>query len=135
MKELVVLAGATDLLYDADGLLEALHQREELCSTAMAAGIAIPHPRRPLQYAVAKPILVIANTVQGIGFGAPDGHLTDLFFMTCSQDDHHHLHILARLCRMLNNSSLPDDLRLADCPDEMIELIRTRELEVFDESS
>lgn len=131
LKELVVLAQDTNLLYDGEALLEALAKREELCSTAMDGGIAIPHPRRPLRYAVAEPILVIGLTGQGIGFGAPDGGLTDLFFMTCSQDDHHHLHVLARLCRMLSDGKLASAIRFAESAEEVVELLRQREEQVL----
>lgn len=127
LKELVALAQETQLLYDGESLLEALNRREELCSTAMEAGIAIPHPRRPLPYAIAEPILVIAQTTQGIGFGAPDGRLTDLFFMTCSQNDHHHLHVLGRLCRMLNDRTFPQQLREAESAEQVVDLMRQRE--------
>ncbi len=134
LKELVALAGETELLYDADSLLEALSKREDLCSTALEEGLAIPHPRRPLPYAVAAPIIVVAQTTAGIGFGAPDGGLTDLFFMTCSQDDRHHLHVLARLCRMLHNGKLARDLRETTSPKEIIRLMRDREAEILTES-
>ena len=135
LKELVALAFETELLYDGETLLEALLQREELRSTALEKGIAIPHPRRPLPNAAAEPILVFANTPQGIGFGAPDGRLTDLFFMTCSPDDRHHLHVLARLCRMLNHKDLPHHLRTAQTPEEVIDLMRQSELEVIADSN
>jgi nitrogen PTS system EIIA component len=134
LKELVALAQETGLLYDGEILLEAVFHREELCSTAMPGGIAIPHPRRPLPYAVAEPILVVARTASGIGFGAPDGRLTDLFFLTCSQDDRHHLHILARLCRLLQNNEFVIGLREAETVEEMISLIHRRESEVITES-
>ncbi|OQA00139.1 MAG: PTS system fructose-specific EIIABC component [Planctomycetes bacterium ADurb.Bin412] len=134
LKELVALAQETGDLYDGEALLEALLQREELCSTGMEAGIAIPHPRRPLPYAIAQPILVIANTPQGIGFGAPDGKLSDLFFMTCSMDDRHHLHVLARLCRMLHDGKLAPALRQAETVEEYIELIQQAELKIIEES-
>lgn len=134
LKELVALASETELVYDAEGLLEALNQREELCSTAMEGGVAIPHPRRPLPFAIAEPLLVVALTPQGIGFGAPDGRLTDLFFLTCSKDDRHHLHVLARLCRMINNSDLAKNLREATTPDEIISLMRAREQQVLAET-
>jgi len=127
LRELCALAQESEHLYDPEELLETLIQREELCSTAMEAGIAIPHPRRPLPYAIAEPILVIANTPQGIGFGAPDGRLTDLFFMTCSKDDRHHLHVLARLCRMLNDTNFVRDLREASSPGQVIQLMIQRE--------
>ena len=134
LKELVALAQETDLVYDGETLLEAVIRREELCSTALEGGFAIPHPRRPQPYTVAEPILVIAHTNQGIGFGAPDGRLTDLFFLTCSQDDRHHLHILARLCRMLHETKFQTQIREAATSSQIIELMRARELEVISDT-
>lgn len=130
LRELVSLAVETGRVYDERSLLEAVQYREELCSTAMEGGIAIPHPRRPLPDIIAEPILVVART-QGIAFGAPDGRLTTLFFLTASQDDRHHLHILARLCRMLHDESFVARLQQAETADEMIELMKTRESEVL----
>ncbi len=131
LRELAVLAGKTGLVLNVQELMEAVLHREELHSTAMENGIAIPHPRRPLPYALAEPILVIARTTGGIVFGAPDGRLTDLFFLTASQDDRHHLHTLARLCRMLYDEDFVASLRGAETPQEMIELMKERELEVI----
>ena len=134
LKELVELVQKTGLLYDGPALLEALCQREELCSTALEGGIAIPHPRRPLPYAVAEPLLAFARTSKGIGFGAPDGRLTDLFFMICCPDDRHHLHVLARLCRLLHDDGFCSALRHVDEPPEVIRLIRDREIQVLAEA-
>ena len=134
LKELVALAQETDLVYDGEELLEALIRREELCSTAMEGGIAIPHPRRPRPYEIAEPILVVALNRQGIGFGAPDGRLTDLFFMTASQDDHHHLHILARLCRMLRDGRLANKLRETTTTEQMTAIMRQSELDVISDA-
>lgn len=134
LKELVALAGETGLLYDGEGLLEAIRQREQLYTTALGEGVAIPHPRRPMHYAIAEPILIIANTTQGIGFGAPDGRLTDLFFMVACLDDRHHLHVLARLCRMLHDESFRHLLRQSDTPEQIVELFQERELQIIEES-
>jgi PTS system nitrogen regulatory IIA component len=131
LRELAALAQKTGLVLDPQELVEAVIHREELHSTAMEGGIAIPHPRRPLPYAIAEPILVVARTTQGIVFGAPDSRLTDLFFLTASQDDRHHLHILARLCRMLYDPDFIARLHEAETPREMVELMKDRELEVL----
>lgn len=131
LKELVVLAEKTGNLYDPDTLLQTLTDREELCSTAMEGGIAIPHPRQPQPYIIADTILAIGKTNSGIGYGAPDGRLTDLFFMTCSQDDRHHLHILARLCRMLHDSDFVEELRHCEDVEKVAELMHQREMEVI----
>jgi len=134
LRELVALAQETGLLYDGEGLLEAVLHREELCSTALPGGLAIPHPRRPLPYAVAEPILVVARTSNAIGFGSPDGGLTDLFFLTCSQDDRHHLHVLARLCRILQHQPLINELRDTSSQRDMIHLIRQREADILSDT-
>ena len=133
LRELVALAEKTGLVLNLPTLQEAVIHREELCSTAIERGVAIPHPRRPLPEALAGPILVVARTSQGIAFGAPDGRMTTLFFLTASQDDRHHLHILARVCRMLRDEDFVGHLEAAQTPQEMIDLMKQRELEVISE--
>ncbi len=135
LRELVALAGASGLVYDEQALLEAVMAREELCSTAVEGGIAIPHPRRPLPYDLVEPILVVGRTGRGVVFGAPDGRLTDLFFLMASQDDRHHLHVLARLCRMLHEETFVERFRAAESVEEMIELLTDREQEVLAQSA
>jgi PTS system nitrogen regulatory IIA component len=131
LRHLVALAQKTGLVYDHKELMEAVMFREELCSTALGEGVAIPHPRRPLPYAIAEPLLVVARTSQGIAFGAPDGRLTNLFFFTASQDDRHHLHVLARLFRMILGSDLLTQLLDAPTPQDMIATLTSREQEVL----
>lgn len=133
LRELVALAGKTGLVLALQALQEAVIVREEMCSTAIERGVAIPHPRRPLPEAIAGPILVVARTSQGIAFGAPDGRMTTLFFLTASQDDRHHLHILARLCRMLRDENFVLALEVAETPQKMIDLMIQRERQVMAE--
>ena len=97
----------------------------------MDHGVAIPHPRRPLQYDIAEPILVVARSTQGIVFGGSDGRLTNLFFLIASQDDSHHLHVLARLCRMLQDETFISQLNSATSAQDMIQLLADRELDVI----
>ena len=123
----VALAQETGDLYDGEALLEALLQREELCSTGMEAGIAIPHPRRPLPYAIAQPILVIANTPQGIGFGAPDGKPVDTLFLMACRTVHEHLKLLARLATALRSEAFRQVLARRAGPAEIIAALRREE--------
>ncbi len=126
LNELVGLAERTNLVYDREGLLAAVRDREELYSTALPNGVAIPHPRRPMPYATAEPLVCLARVPAGIPFGAPDGQLTDLFFFVCSHDERAHLCVLARLALMLN-SGLAAQLREADDPSTALELVIERE--------
>ncbi len=112
IRELVKVAERTGLVYDNAEITEALLAREELGSTALPGGFALPHPRRPLEYATAESLICLARVPKGVPFNAPDGRLTDLFVLVCAQDEREHLGMLARLSMMFN-SRLPSDLREA----------------------
>lgn len=130
LRELVGLVERTNLLYDRAALVEALEEREALCSTALPQGIAFPHPRRPLPRATAEPLVCVARVPAGIPFGAPDGRLTDLFVLVCSHDERHHLHVLARLA-LLFTSGLRERIRELEDAREVLELIIRTEHELL----
>jgi mannitol/fructose-specific phosphotransferase system IIA component (Ntr-type) len=115
LRDLVALADKTGQLNDPAGLLESLEEREELCSTAVPGGFALPHPRSQQQYLFEKSFMVVGRTLQEIYFGAPDGEATTLFFLICCQGDRLHLHTLARLCVMTQKTGVLSQLR--DAPD------------------
>lgn len=101
-RELVKLAERTGLVYDAESLRAKLLEREELCSTALPGGVAFPHPRQPLPFATAEPLVCLARVAAGVPYGAPDGGLTYLFVLVCCHDDRQHLQTLARLSAMFH---------------------------------
>ena len=126
LRELVNLADRTGLLYDAKGLLEAVEQRESLCSTAFPNGIAIPHPRQPMPYVSAEPLICVARLSSGIAFGARKGELTRLFFLICCHNDRDHLHVLARLMRIVDQETV-DLLLEAETREELLQIQITKE--------
>ncbi|MFO0838706.1 MAG: PTS sugar transporter subunit IIA [Phycisphaerae bacterium] len=130
LRELARLAERAGLVYDLPAIVEALEAREELCSTALPGGIAFPHPRTPLPYATAEPLLCLARVPGGIPFGSPDGRLTDLFVLVCSHDERRHLHVLARLALMFQ-TKLPDQLRETDDSEAALALILKTERELI----
>ena len=125
------MADACGLIYNGDHLLEALKGRESLCSTSIIPGVAFPHPRDPLPYDIAQSFIAIGLTPSGVPFGAPDGSLTRAFFLICCKDENTHLHVLARLCRMLQDENLIGVLNAANSGQDMIQLLTDRELEVI----
>ena len=126
LRELVALAERTGLLYDAPGLLKALEAREEMCSTGLQHGVAIPHPRQPMPYVSAEPLVCVARTTRGIGFGSSYGGLSQLFFLICCHDDRHHLRVLARLMRILSPETI-GALMTAETREEILEILITKE--------
>jgi PTS system nitrogen regulatory IIA component len=131
IRGLVDLACAAELVYDKDLLVKEVREREELCSTALAPGVALPHPRHPLPYDIAASFVTVGLTSSGIPYGAADGSLTRLFFLICSKDDRTHLHVLARLGQMLHEKSAVDELLSATSAEELTAMLQRREKAVL----
>jgi nitrogen PTS system EIIA component len=130
LKEVVALAERTGLVYDPQGLLAAVQEREEMYPTALPNGVALPHTRRPMPYATAEPLVCMARVPAGIPFGAPDGRLTYIFFLVCSHEERQHLCVLARLAMMLS-TDLPARLREVDDAAEALAMTLESEQQVI----
>jgi mannitol/fructose-specific phosphotransferase system IIA component (Ntr-type) len=108
-------------------LLKALHEREQLHSTGIGDGIALPHARNALVGLVDHPIIVFARHESGIPYGAIDGQPARLFFLLVAPTVTQHLAILARLSRLLREPGLRQSLLQADKPTQVISLIKEAE--------
>jgi len=108
-------------------LLKALHEREQLHSTGIGDGIALPHARNALVGLVDHPIIVFARHSQGIPYGALDNLPARLFFLLIAPTVTQHLAILARLSRLLRDPKVRQALLAADKPDKVISLIKESE--------
>jgi PTS system nitrogen regulatory IIA component len=132
LRELVKVAELSWQVYDPPAVLEAVKQREEMGTTALESGVAIPHPRRPLPSALGESVIAFGRTVNPVAFGAPHGGLTDLFFLVCCRDDRTHLRVLARLSRLMLRAGFLDELRAADNPAAAFQVIETAEQDLLD---
>ena len=108
-------------------LLRALYEREQLHSTGIGDGIALPHSRNALVGLVDEPILVFGRHNQGIPYDAIDSVPARLFFLLVAPTVTQHLAILARLSRLLRDPKLRQSLLAADKPEQVIALIRDAE--------
>lgn len=127
LKELVRLAEQTWQVYDPEAVLEAVRQREDMGSTALESGVAIPHPRRPMPNALGESLVAYGRTGSGIPFAAAGGGLTDIFFLVLCRDDRTHLRVLARLARLLLRSGFVEELRSADGVTDTLQIIQAAE--------
>ena len=123
LRDMVALAESTDLVSDPRELLNTLEERERLCSTALPGGVALLHPRNHDPYMFADSFIVLGRSLQPIHFGSQDGTSTDLFFLVCCQDDRIHLHALARLCTMYQQTDLLAALRVPETAAGMMQAL------------
>ncbi|HWW02852.1 MAG TPA: PTS sugar transporter subunit IIA [Candidatus Acidoferrum sp.] len=108
-------------------LLRALREREQLHSTGIGDGIALPHARNALVGLVDRPLIVFGRHAEGIPYGAIDAVPARMFFLLIAPTVTQHLAILARLSRLLHDPRLRQNLLTADSPEKVIGLIREGE--------
>jgi len=99
----------------ASEVLEKLTDREQLGSTGVGSGIAIPHAR------VEVPALsgLLLRLKEGITFESIDGEPVDLVFLLLAPaaDNANHLKALSRIARVFRQQSVVDAIRGANSPD------------------
>ena len=123
LESLVEVAGRTWHVWQPAALLSAVQDRESVLSTAFENGVAIPHPRNPLPEALGQSVIAYGRLMSGIPFGAPRHVMTDLFFLVACRDSRTHLHVLARLGRLLQTPGFVDDLRAIDNSSEAYDFL------------
>ena len=108
---------------DLDSVTEALMKREELGSTGIGKGVAVPHARHP---AIKKLVGVFGHSEKGVEFAALDGEPVHAIFLLVSpvSSSGQHLEALALISRMLRNDLFCRLLRETTGRDKLIELLR-----------
>jgi len=128
LEELVNQVSAIAKQPDArQTLLRALHEREQLHSTGIGDGVALPHARNALVGLVDRPVIVFGRSIQGVPFGAIDGAPSKLFFLLVAPTVTEHLAMLARLSRLLRDPKLRHELLSVNTPNKALALIREAE--------
>ena len=108
---LVGLQAKSGCLTDQAAYKQAILAREAQSSTAIEAGIAVPHAKNDC---VTAPSLAACTLKQGVDYGAMDGQPSDLFFMIAApMDGDLHLEILSHLMVLLMDSEFSAQLRAA----------------------
>ena len=132
IDEMVDLVDASKNLNDKQEYKEAILAREELSTTAVGEGIAIPHAKTK---AVKKACLAAGITKEGIDYEAFDGSLSNLFFMIAAPDgaNNTHLEVLSRLSTILMDADFKNSLINSKSVDEFLSLIDQKETEKFPE--
>lgn len=111
-------------------LLKALHEREQLHSTGIGDGVALPHARNALVGLVGKPVIIFGRHAKGIPYDAIDGGPAKLFFLVIAPTVTQHLSVLARISRLLRDAAVRNALLSADTAKKAHSLIREAEAEL-----
>lgn len=125
--EMVSFLKKTGLITKDKELHERLRQREELGSTAIGDGVAIPHCKLK---SVGEPLLLVAVSRNGVNFFSADGSLSHLFFLVVTPPDNPslNLQILAAVAHLVRKADALFKRALqAEEPSTIVEVITEEE--------
>src|SRR6516165_3881334 len=107
---------------DQEGIIAAILKREELGSTGIGKGVAVPHTKH---LSVDKLVATIALSKDGVEFASLDGEDVHILFLLVSPPDRpgDHLRALENISRHLRNDNFCNFLRQAPTPQAVVELL------------
>jgi PTS system fructose-specific IIA component/PTS system nitrogen regulatory IIA component len=96
-----------------ESIVKAIMKREELGSTGIGRGIAVPHTKHP---SVEKLVGTVGVSVEGVDFKSLDGEKVQLFFLLISPPDRpgDHLRALENISRQLRDDTFCRYLKNAE---------------------
>ena len=105
-----------------DSIVAAILKREELGSTGIGNGVAVPHTKHP---SVGKLVAAIALTPEGVDFASLDGGSVHILFLLVSPPDRpgDHLRGLENISRHLRNPKFCSFLKQAKTREEVLALL------------
>jgi PTS system fructose-specific IIA component/PTS system nitrogen regulatory IIA component len=97
---------------DVDGIVAAIMKREELGSTGIGRGVAVPHTKHA---SVDRLVGTVGVSSEGVDFNSLDGDKVQLFFLLVSPPDRpgDHLRALENISRQLRDETFCRFLKLA----------------------
>ena len=103
LKEMVSFLKRRNRISKEKSLFEKLVQRENLGSTAIGDGVAIPHCKMK---SVTEPIVLLAISKRGVDFQSMDGSPSHIFFLVVSSPENPslNLQILAAIAHLVRKA-------------------------------
>ncbi|HCJ66887.1 MAG TPA: PTS fructose transporter subunit IIA [Elusimicrobia bacterium] len=122
ITELVNLLVKAKKVKDSEEIVKILMEREQLGSTGIGQGVAIPHGKTEI---VNEIVAAFGISKKGIEFDALDGEPVYLIFLLLAPVEAAgtHLKALAKISRLLKDKFFRQNLKEAKNPEEVIRII------------
>ena len=107
---------------ESESIVKAILKREELGSTGIGRGVAVPHTKHP---SVDRLVGTVAVSGQGVDFASLDGEVVHLFFLLVSPPDRpgDHLRALENISRQLRDDTFCRFLKQAKTTEDIQQLL------------
>lgn len=107
---------------EKDSIVKAILKREELGSTGIGRGVAVPHTKHP---SMDKLVGTVGISPEGVDFDSLDGEKVQLFFLLISPPDRpgEHLRALENISRQLRNDTFCRFLKQSKTVEDIQQLL------------
>ena len=121
IKELVDVLKKAGKIEDAESVFRAVMLRENMGSTGLEKGIAVPHAKT---HKVNNLVLAIGVSPEGVDFDSLDGEPSKLFFLLIAtpQQAGPHIEALSEIARLTRSSNFCKLLLNAKTPKEIVDI-------------
>lgn len=108
---------------DVESLINALKEREEIMSTGIGFGIAIPHAKVNVVMEMA---FAIGISQKGIDFDSMDGQPVNLIILVIVGEKQHkdYLRLLSNIMAILKKDPVKEKIIKSTSPEEIIEILK-----------
>ncbi|MBN2724831.1 MAG: PTS sugar transporter subunit IIA [Deltaproteobacteria bacterium] len=124
LRQLVSVLEQTGEIKNSEDFIRTLIQREEMMSTAVENGIALPHPRTPEKTGIDKNLVVIGICPEGTDFNSLNGAKSYIFALLAACDTTSHLRLMAKISYFLRTEGTVEAMKAASSENEILTLIK-----------
>lgn len=130
IEEMLTLISTSEKILDFEKVRRAVFDREQVMSTGVGNGFAIPHGKSD---AVTDIVAGFGVTERPIDYDALDDKPVRLVFILIGKENMvgSHIKLLSRVSRLMNSETFRNTLLTLKTPDEIIEAFRTQETTQF----
>ena len=124
--EMVEILWRAGRLEDREGALEAIASREDMATTGIGDGLAVPHGKAA---SIGALTAALGISKEGIEYDATDGEPVHIVFMVLAEANNPgpHVECLGEIARLLQVQGFRDRLRAAETAEEVLAVIKAEE--------
>ena len=126
LRTLVDRMADAGILQDRDDVVRRLVDREQVMSTGIGGGIAIPHARTP---EVSRTVVGVGLSRDGVPFNAVDGAPVKVVFLIVGpmEASAEHVKVLARIARLVKKPEFLEQAGQVETAEEFLSLVERLE--------
>lgn len=131
INKIIDLASKSGLMTDIESVRKCVFERENLVSTGVGKGFAIPHGKTEMIKDIVAAFAILKHPID---FDSIDLEPVKFIFLIIGKESllNAHIKLLSRISRLMNKDEFRDKLSEAESPEAVLQLFREEEQNTLD---